>query len=182
MTRTSAVTKIWIFRTARNIHIIVERVDKKIFIPPFPPSPPYPYWHSLPTLCCSSRSVVCNNLKYSCLKHRRPSIVKRADILNFRKLFLSSLLSLSLSLEKSDKKLQIYHFVSSFFFFFFLQKTFFHFVTKYITSCLIFAPRLLGLFSFIFFFLAPRGFFEPIFHSHSFSRYIFSEYIFSWNI
>lgn len=121
--------------------------------------------HSLPTLCCSSRSVVCNNLKYSCSKHRRPSIVKRADILNFRKLFLSSL-----SLFLSKKVIRNYKFIISFQVFSFLQKTFFHFVAKYITSCLIFAPRLLGLFSFIFFFLAPRGFFEPIFHSHSFSR------------
>lgn len=117
--------------------------------------------HSLPTLCCSSRSVVCNNLKYSCLKHRRPSIVKRADILNFRKLFLSSL-----SLFLSKKVIRNYKFIISFqifSFFSFLQKTFFHFVAKYITSCLIFAPRLLGLFSFIFFFWHHVGSSSPFF-------------------
>lgn len=133
--------------------------------------------HSLPTLCCSSRSVVCNNLKYSCLKHRRPSIVKRADILNFRKLFLSSL-----SLFLSKKVIRNYKFIISFqifSFFSFLQKTFFHFVAKYITSCLIFAPRLLGLFSFIFFFFGTTWVLRAHF---SFPFLLSVEYIFSWNI
>lgn len=122
--------------------------------------------HSLPTLCCSSRSVVCNNLKYSCLKHRRPSIVKRADILNFRKLFLSSL-SLSLSLEKSDKKLQIYHFVSNFFFF---AKDILSFRCEIHNLVFNLCTATTRSIFVHFFFLAPRGFFEPIFHSHSFSR------------